>query len=325
MTKTDMTFVTGVVRSKEKDLIRSDTLRRMIDEGSAEGFLRFLTERGVGGGEEIASLFDYERLLTKEEEALIALLLSSSPDERYLTCALSENDYFNAECAVRKARGYLKTGGYLPAGTVSVEALEAAAAGDKNAADARFFLPMTKALSMLDENKASGRKLATLFLSARNEFRQKTAKDRDQILLFSAEADVKNLSVAFRSETAAKAEEEYLPGGTIKKEGLNLIADKEDEKAENFFRFTEIYPLVKIGLTERQAGIPFTAFERDGEGYGLKMLKKRRYENGGAFPLTLYTTYKKSEIKNVRIALSGLLNGAPPEKIKERLREGYDG
>ena len=83
--------------------------------------------------------------------------------------------------------------------------------------------------------------------------------------------------------------------------------------------------MVKTGLAERQAGVPFTAFERDGEGYGLKRLKTRRFENDGVFPLTLYTAYKKSEIKNVRIALSGLMNGASPEKIKLRLREGYDG
>ena len=89
--------------------------------------------------------------------------------------------------------------------------------------------------------------------------------------------------------------------------------------------FVEILFSGVVYFFERAEKTPFINFERSADGFALGELKKKKYDTEGATPFMLYCLYKRAEIKNVRIIMTGKRAKAQADEIKRRLRVGYDG
>ena len=63
--------------------------------------------------------------------------------------------------------------------------------------------------------------------------------------------------------------------------------------------------------------------EREADNYVLGLLGKARYVAMGPWPIVAFLWAKENDVRNVRILLSGKINGASTEAIRERLRDAY--
>ena len=141
----------------------------------------------------------------------------------------------------------------------------------------------------------------------------------------SAEIDGKNVAVAMRSADAKTAREMRLAGGTLTDGEFTTLTGGDLRKIRSAFLYSPLRELVDAALDEKEKNAPLIGFERLAEGAFLKTLKQRRYETEGAVPYLLYAYYKRNELTNVRVVMAGKLCGAERERIRGRLREGYDG
>ncbi|MBR1891500.1 MAG: V-type ATPase subunit [Clostridia bacterium] len=323
----DVVFINGIVKSMEKRLIGYDKFVQMADASSADEAFKILRECGFGGeGVSLARPNEFETLILNEWQTLLDFFKEYTPSDRFLSFVTANNDFFNAECAVRSLFVAVDRGVYLPEGLVKVDMLIDYVNGKRVEIPEYLKKTMDMALAARsDENEISGAKMSAVFMSGYYEFLLKTAKSKLVRVLVRYDIDVKNISTAVRSATSHSASKFYLKGGAVKTQTLDLIADGKFEKALDALYRTEYFELVELAAEDKKGGRPLTRFERQADDFAMKKLKELRFETEGVIPSLLYFNYKTSEMKNVRIVMAMKLVGADKSAIIERLRECYAG
>lgn len=320
MAKKDLSFVIGIVKSREKYLVGEEKLARICEAEDFPSALKLLREFGFGG-EEAGE--DYERLLFEEEEKTLAFFREYYEGEAYEYLSLA-NDFHNAECAVREA--FLGVPSTLkPSGLVASDALlSAAKSGNYAQVPPWIAAPMQKAADLFEGKAATGKDVGMIFLSAYYAHAQKRAKSGALKDALRYEIDAKNVATVLRAGDFSVAEGMLLSGGKLKKDQLALLTQDPQRVRDGFGDYGEYTDLVQLGLkgVEERS---FVAFERQADSFSMKKMKERRYETEGTFPLLLYAFYKKAELANVRIVLVGKRGKVKNEQIKARLKEGYAG
>jgi len=140
---------------------------------------------------------------------------------------------------------------------------------------------------------------------------------------FQAKADLTNLTMLLRvramGKDAAFFETLALDGGKAGKRGfVNAFTDND-----RLARLAGFY-----GMTVRQAAqaaaldsakLPY--FEKVADDYLYGLFAPYRYETAGIEVLIAYLLQKQREAADVRLILTGKINGFPPEAVQERVRE----
>ena len=319
MANKELSYVVGIIKSREKYLIGEEKLARLLEADTLSDALKTLKELGFGGEEDYGE--DYESLLAAEEEKTIAFLKENYDGEAaaYLSAGV---DFHNAECAARTAFGGVNAP-FKRGGTVSGEdLLQAAKSGNYAGIPTHLAKPMKEAALLFEEQTANGVTVGMTFVSAYYAYLTASAKSKWLKEALRYEIDAKNIATVLRSRDMAVAEPMLLTGGTLSKKQLSvLLTDRAEEAADSLGAYKELALLGLEGMKNRT----LVAFERAADSFSMKKLKERRYETEGTFPLLLFAFYKKAELANVRIVLVGKRGGVKNEQIKARLKEGYAG
>ena len=114
-----------------------------------------------------------------------------------------------------------------------------------------------------------------------------------------------------------------MPGGDIEErvftasyeEGYQQLADKLAP-----FGFREVFAQ---GAVMVQNEGKYTLLEKLCDDMRMKYIRDARYVSFGIEPVCGFLIAKESEIKNLRMILTGMLAGTAKEVTKERLREAY--
>lgn len=337
MAKRDMTFLNGIIKSLEKELLTPATLMRIIDEPDYKSAFRALKEQGFGKNAATDEA-DSEAILQAETLALDDFAREFSPGDEYSEFCLSGIDFYNAERFLRS--GYIRSFGFvqtrtgligdvaaaLKTGEKNAEYGKAGQSGgkDKNALLQELVSAYAEGKALFESGKASGAEISSIFIKAR--YARLLKKCGGQLNAFlKNEIDCKNISTALRAKTQDEIDKLFIGGGNLKKEDVDFVFSQDADKTEKRFAFTPFAEVIELAEKEKAAGTPLIGFEAAADGFALKELKKKKYETEGATPFVLYYLYKSAEIKNVRIILTGKRAGASAEDIKRRLRTGYDG
>lgn len=132
--------------------------------------------------------------------------------------------------------------------------------------------------------------------------------------------DLANLKVLLRSGRLGKNRAflrlAVLPGGSIPApRWLDLLGASVD-------RIAQVAGEPYAAMLYAANGDPGTV-ERLGDNYVTAVLKEARYVAMGREPVLALLWAKDNDIRNLRIVLSGKLNGVPAPAIRERLRDSY--
>ncbi len=115
----------------------------------------------------------------------------------------------------------------------------------------------------------------------------------------------------------------FINGGRI--QDKLFIAGYDDPYevfAEKLIPYGLSVPMAEGGIMLRETG-RFTALERLCDNRLIDFAKAAKYVSFGAEPLAAYLIAKETEIRTVRIIMTGLLQGLAKEAMSERARDTY--
>ena len=131
-------------------------------------------------------------------------------------------------------------------------------------------------------------------------------------------ADIK---IAVRASRTGKSREflerALAPCDSLDIRRLTEAALEGGEAVEHYLYTTEYHE----GAAEMKQSL--SAFERWCDNLMIQRIRPQLYNAFGIGPLAAYILARESEIKSVRIVLSGKKNHLPDQSIRERVRETY--
>lgn len=320
----DTAYTNGVIAVREKKLIK-DKLKRLC-ELSAEDAFRALLESGFGGGAETtASVYEYEKLIEREERDVDEFIKEYAPSETEKIFLLSARDFHNAKAYMKAA--YLNTEAerfLAPDGLIEKSFLYDCIT-EKNYAEIKVFNAYLggaceEADGLLQE-EPSGAKLGEIFEKALYRHLAATAGKRTVLRkLLRARADMTNILIALRCGEEELAKEKYLPCGTLKEDELAKLFDDDYDRAVKAFADTDYAEFVKSCFLAKAQGKPFTQAERMLGGLDVEYFDVKKYDLKKNEPFLYYVYRRRIENANVRIVFACLLAGQNEHDIKNRLR-----
>ena len=131
--------------------------------------------------------------------------------------------------------------------------------------------------------------------------------------------DISNLRTFFRikrvSNNFKNFEMAYIKEGSI---SIETFAEAfESDEPILSFKQTSYYEMFEEAIRNR------TSFDKICDNYLMDYVKVAKFEALGVEPLVAYTYAKETEIKNIRIILTGKVNNVSSIEIRERLRDSY--
>ena len=320
----DTTYTNGVIAAKEKRLLK-EKLFRLCEVSAEEGF-RVLLDSGFGGGAETASsVYEFEKLIEREEADLDAFIQEYAPSFAERAYLLAPRDFHNAKACVKAACLERDTEGMLsPEGLVSKELiLDCVKTGNFapiKELNAYLGGACEEATAILAEEK-SGAKTGEIFEKALYSYLYEVVKRKPALKkLLLAKADMTNILIAFRAGDSERAKEQYLPIGKLKIEDLDKLFLTDTEKTMRAFRETPYASFVQSCFSAKEKGLPYVEAEKMLAGYDVSYFAEHKYELKKSEPFLYYVYRRRVENANVRIVFVCLLAGLSEQDVKKRLR-----
>ncbi|MGE5613553.1 MAG: V-type ATPase subunit, partial [Bacillota bacterium] len=143
--------------------------------------------------------------------------------------------------------------------------------------------------------------------------------------------DTTNIKMYMRAmllgKPAAFIRKLLLSGGSIPEDAyLEYGGESVDAFVDAFidkFRGSRYCEAVRKGWESCKADKSSSMLEKLMDDLLMDHIRKARMVTIGVEPVMAYLFAKETEIKNVRIIMTGRINGLPTEMIRERLRKGY--
>lgn len=333
----DYAYASGRIRAIEPKLLGPGHYGRMIEANDAEEAFRILTDYGYGyGGGGASGVFAFERLLTEEMKKTYALLDEIVPQTEIIRVFQRKYDYFNIKVLLKaEFSGVEPPSILMEAGTVAGDEL-ARIIRERDYEGLTDLMVQTieevqdvftrtqdpQAIDLLLD-RASYRQLASDIGGIDSPYLKEIAEiiiDTTNIKMY--------IRAALLKKPAAFVRKLLLPGGSIPEDAYLVYAEEsagvsvDDTFMENFngSRYAEA---VRKGWESCKTSKSSSMLEKLMDDLLMDYIRKARMVTIGVEPVIAYLFAKETEIKNVRIIMTGRINKLPQDMIRERLRKGY--
>ena len=320
----NVTYTGGVIAVREKSLLK-DKLLRMAELTAEEAF-RMLLESGYGGGELVANVYVYEKLVKREESLVDDFIREYAPSKTERAYFLAPRDFHNLK-ALLKA-DYLGEDAeklLAPEGEIPVKVLQNAVK-EKDFAPLAEYNPVLKetaeaALALFDGENPSGAVIGAVFEKANAEYLFAVTKKNPTLRkLFVQKIDMTNILTTFRASDFEIAESKYLPRGSVSKEKLERLLSENREIAVKALKGTPYDSFVSLCFQAKDKGLPMTTAEKAIESLETEYFHEKRFDLKNKDPFLYYILRRKTENANVRIVFVCKLAGLSEQDVKRRLR-----
>jgi len=312
---------------QENFLMDKERLLRLADCESYAEAIKVLSEVNFGGGVYDAEACDYEAVIRADEEKFYSFLREACPSEQVKEYILSPLDFHNAEALLKAKHLKISEDKMLSlSGTVEVQKLKEKIFSDGvKGLYKELFEAITLAEERLSAGSRSGAEISSIFKTCLYKKLVELSKNNDILKeVHSVRADATNVSIALRLRNFKLAKELFVDGGSITEDELKVLSEESLETLKERAKHIKSKIDVSLAIDAIISNKPLSEFERLSDGYALKLLKTKKYEQSGIIPFLYYCFSKMAEYKNVRIVLLGILNGHDRTLIKRRLRECYE-
>lgn len=316
----DILFIDAACKSREKFLLGHDKYMRLIDADCFSDALKLLREYNFGKSADENA--DLSQVLYAEEEDLIAFIKEYAPNTGVHNYFLLPYDFLNAEALFKCKKLGLDEEKYLThEGILTIDDIKKALDGKKSPIPEMDNALKQAELLFEDGKTPTGAMVDTVFERNKYAAIKRTCKDESAAELIKREIDFKNISIILRSADLSEYESLKLPYGTLTKKQEKALMSKDKEQILQAFKGNVYYDFLKDAVNN--IGNPLTAYEKKAESYNLLKLKETRFFNKGTEPYLLYVSYRKADVKNVRLILLSLRSGVDKAILKDKLRESY--
>ena len=324
-------FPCAVIRSNEKTLLSASDLARVLDARNVAGAMNILGEFGYGDGKELANPRDFEKVLREELARVYELVFSIIPERSELELFLYPNDYHNAKVLLKAEFLGIDPAPYMVS-TGSMEA-EKLAQMVKERNFIFMSLEMKHAIEEAIDMFSKGRDPQEIDIILdracyRDMLEAAKTNGNDFIIGYvKLLIDILNVNTFIRLREIGKPwsflQKVFLEGGDMDEriftgsyeESYQQLADKLAP-----YGFREVFA---AGAQTVRDSRKYTLLEKLCDDMKIKYVKDAHYISFGIEPVMGFLIGKESEIKNLRVILTGKLAGTDPEVTKERLRETY--
>ena len=308
------------IRTKELSLLSADFFEQLLSAPDYETCIRLLKEKGWEGGQD-----DWEEMLARERRKTWELMEELLGDTSVFNVFLYANDYSNLKAAVKSCRHRTELSNiYIEQGTVPSDTIRKALSENRfEELPEAMQAPAREAQKVLLQT-GDGQLCDILIDRAALEAIYKAGKDSgDLFLMLYAEltvacADIKTAVRACRTGKDRGFLMRALAScDSLDKDRLADAAAEGEEAVAKYLDTTEYHE----GAAVMKESL--SAFERWCDNLLIRRIRPEIYNAFGLGPLAAYVLARESEIKSVRIVLSGKKNQLPEQSIRERVRETY--
>ena len=328
----DYAYASARIRAKEPKLLGKSHFARMLEAFSAVEAYKVLTESDYGiAGSSIGSVFDYEKLLTEEMQKCYGLLMEIAPQLELVKAFQRRHDYFNIKVLLKAEFSGKQTPPILvETGTIGSEAMS-------RMIRERDYSELTPIMQEVVEetrdvfSRTQDPQTVDLLLD-RASYRQ-LAEDLSEIdipylhKIARIMTDITNIKMFIRARSLNKSwdfiRNLLLEGGSIREK---IWFENSEKPVDNFveeIRFSEYGEAIGKGWELYKAQNNISGLEKLLDDLLMNVVREAKIVTMGVEPLIAYLFAKETEIRNVRIIMTGKINKLPVDLIRERLREGY--
>lgn len=318
MSHNDYIYAVARIRTNELTLLTSSFMDRLLAAPDEAQCIRLLREHGWSDG-------SVEEMLSAETRKTWDLVSSLADDLSVFDVFLFRYDYHNLKAAVKACCiPESHPGIYASRGTVPAEQIaKAVESGDDSMLPERMRTPAHEAKEAL-LHTGDGQLCDCIIDRAALEAILCAGKETGVPLLkrygelTAVSADVK---VAVRAARTGKDRDfmvrSLAPCATL---DVNALADAALNGFAAVCAFLEVTSYADA-VPELKTST--AAFERWCDDLIIRSIRPQLSNPFGVEPLAAYILARESEIKTVRIILSGKRNGLPEKNVRERVRETY--
>lgn len=321
MTDKQYTYAVARIRSKELSLLSKQDFEGLLACKNYEDCMHLLLDKGWGSKEqeEAMDIISYERVKTWD------IIRELVEDMSIFDVFLYENDFHNLKAAIKQA--YMNaelpnifiTHGTIPY-TLFVEAVKE-----------RDFTLLPEYMREVGKEAyevllhTGDGQLCDMIIDkgTLDAIYQAGKASKNELLSLYAELKVAvaNIKIAIRGCKTKKNIEFYQRAmtncETINKDAITSAALKDEDAIYEYIN-TTVYAEATLALKQS-----ISAFELWCDNLLMAKIRPQKYNPFTISPLAAYILARESELKTVRIILSGKLNSLSEENIRERLRESY--
>ena len=326
----DYAYATARVRAVEPRLLDGQRFERLLEAPTVSDALKLLTEARYAEGSDMSEL-GWEALLEAEGERVAAFLADVMPYPEVLDAFRLQTDYLQAK-RLLKALYQGKDPGAVTGmpGTVPMSAL-LRTIQDRKPYDLPELLVSTIFAAMDTYGKSGDPRDIDLVLDqgAYRHMAEQAALVGHPFLseMVSLYTDMANLRIFVRGRSNGESvdflRKALLTGGKLEPKRFLDAADKPVDAFLESIRFTPFGETAIAGYEAYKAGRGISLFEQQLENRFMQEVRKAKYVAMGLEPMIGYLLAKETEIRNVRILLTGKVNGLPVDEIREKLRMTY--
>ena len=320
----ELSYTEGIIAVKEKYLLKEKLLR--LCEMTAEDAFRTLLEGSYGGGAETTNnVYEYEKLVAKEEADTDAFIREFAPSNAELAYLLSPNDFHNAKALFKAAYLGVDVQKMLAAdGVVSIETMaECIKSGDFTALSGQPALMAAceaAAKYVSGEETVAGAKLGMIFEKGLYAHLSKACRKNGALKrMVATKADMVNILTAFRVKNEAEAQEYFVGGGKLTAADLATLLQKGEEVL-SMDAFAPYVDFLRVCFAAKEKGLSLSAAEKIADAHDVDGLKGDRYELKARQEFLYYVLTRRAENANVRMIFALKLLGVAEADIKKRLR-----
>jgi len=315
-------YAVGRIRAIENNLLTNQELNHMAEEKAIEKIYATLQEHGYAI-EEVENKQSFGNMLEKESQKLYQFMQELAQNETFIDLFLCKNDYHNSKTILKGMfikkpyEQYLSNGGRIDKEEL-IEIIEnkryeaLTPQMEQAIKEAVFQVEKTQQVQKIDRilDKANFEEMMQIAKSSKNEF---------LIQYVTMLCDLTNIRMFLRViEQGYKKElfeDAYLTVGTISLELFQQAFTSEEPLT--ILEQTDYTELVKKIQLQKQA------LGKLCDNAMMEYVQVAKYKALTIEPLVAYVHAKETEIKNIRILLTGKINQIEPQNIKERLRDSY--
>ena len=316
-------YAVSKIRIKELNLLTKHELENLADEVNLDRIKSVLIDKDYNF-EIIEKIEDFESVLKNEHIKLYNLIKELIPEQEFINLFLCKNDYHNVKLILKaKIAGKEYKENLVDAGTIELSKIEENIEKEDYSSFSKYMQEAIKKIKNIPEYEKRPYIIDSI-LDAKSfeEMKEMAEGTKCEFLVKYVEKLITliNIKTFFRVARMFDCNKEmfnisYIEGGNIAKETFleSLGQDLQNSKLK-YEGIKEIYD---------QAFYNPENFDIFCDNYIMDYMKDSKLKALTIEPIVAYIYAKETEIKNIRIILTGKLNNINSKLIKERLRESY--
>lgn len=314
-------YAVARIHSKELTLLDKQVLEQLLASKSHEECMRVLTDKGWGSSDYMSA----EQMLSYEREKTWELMKELVEDMSIFNTFLYENDFHNLKASIKQYYTHKERPNvFMKNATVDPELINQAVKEHDFTLLPEFMRESAKEAYEVLMHTGDGQ-LCDVILdrAALDTLYQKASETK--LALFQKYAELRivaaNINIAVRGLKTGKKNSFFQDAiaecETLDKNQLIEVILQGEQELYQYLE-TTIYVDAVQAIKESPS-----AFERWCDNVIMEEIKPQKNNHFSVEPLAAFILARESEIKSVRIILSGKLNNLSQDLIRERIREMY--